>query len=170
MFQLSMQKQTNLCYFVAFSHINVFWFFKKLFIQLFLAALGLHCCTDFSLSAASRGYSVVVVHGLLLVEHRLQGPWASVATECGLSSCSTQVQQLWCTGLVAPQHVLPDQGLNSYLLLWQAGSLPPGLQGSPINVFLKGQDNSNQINNCLSQKKYEIRPKLLIAGINATES
>ena len=43
--------------------------FKKitiLFIYLFLAVLGLHCCSGFSL-VTSRGYSLVAVHGLLIV-------------------------------------------------------------------------------------------------------
>ena len=41
--------------------------------------LGLCCCAGFSLAAASGGYSLVAVHGLLIavaslvVEHRLQG-------------------------------------------------------------------------------------------------
>ena len=34
-------------------------------INLFLAVLGLGCCVGFSLVAVNRGYSVVVVHGLL---------------------------------------------------------------------------------------------------------
>ena len=44
---------------------------------LFLTVLGLCCCTDFPLVVASRGYSLVAVHGLLIVvaslvaEHRL---------------------------------------------------------------------------------------------------
>ena len=44
---------------------------------LFLTVLGLCCCTDFALVVASRGYSLVAVHGLLIVvaslvaEHRL---------------------------------------------------------------------------------------------------
>ena len=44
---------------------------------LFLDVLGLHCCTGFSLVAVSKGYTPVVVHGLLtamaslVVEHRL---------------------------------------------------------------------------------------------------
>ena len=44
--------------------------FKKiiiLFIYLFLAVLGLHCCSGFSLVVTSRGYSLVAVHGLLIV-------------------------------------------------------------------------------------------------------
>ena len=55
------------------------------FIYLFLAVLGLHCCSGFSLVVASRAYSLVAVHGLLtavaslVAEHRLQGAWAGVA-------------------------------------------------------------------------------------------
>ena len=47
------------------------------FIHLFLDVLHLHCCKGFSLVAASRGCSLVAVHGLLIVvaspaaEHRL---------------------------------------------------------------------------------------------------
>ena len=36
------------------------------FIYLLLAALGLRCCTGFSLVAASGGFSLVVVLGLLI--------------------------------------------------------------------------------------------------------
>jgi len=52
---------------------------KNIFTYLFLAVLGLHCCTNFSLVAVSRGYSLVAVHGLLIVvaslvaEHGLLG-------------------------------------------------------------------------------------------------
>ena len=58
-------------------------FFKKyiiLFIYLFLAVLGLCCYKGFSLVAASSGYSLVAVHGLLLLRN----------TDCGAhgrSSC-----------------------------------------------------------------------------------
>ena len=40
--------------------------FKNYFIYLFLAVLGLHCFAGFSLVATSEGYSLVVVHGLLI--------------------------------------------------------------------------------------------------------
>ena len=54
-------------------------FFLSNFIYLFVAALGLHCYTGFSLAVVSRGYSlfIVAVHRLLIavasliVEHRL---------------------------------------------------------------------------------------------------
>ena len=58
----------------------------------------------FSLVVASRGYSRVVVHGLLiavssLAEHRLQGAWASVVAaprlwSAELDSCGYQTQLL----------------------------------------------------------------------------
>ena len=57
---------------VLIQHLD---FFKKNY--LFLAVLGLHYCMGFSLAAVSRGYSVVVVHGLLIAvaslvaQHRL---------------------------------------------------------------------------------------------------
>ena len=52
------------------------YFFIILFI-LFLAALGFLCCVGFSLGAASRGYSLVTVGGLLVVV-------ASLAAESSL--------------------------------------------------------------------------------------
>ena len=79
---------------------------KKLFtyLILFLAVLGLHCCMGFSLVVKSRGYSLVVVHGLLIVraslvaEHGLQGAWASVTAAHGLSSCSSLEHKLHSCG------------------------------------------------------------------------
>ena len=55
--------------------ISLFLF--KIILFLFFAALGLCCCTGFSLVEASRDYSLVAVHGFLIVmaslaaEHRL---------------------------------------------------------------------------------------------------
>ena len=55
--------------------VSGFVFYKAVFF--FLAMLGLRCCTGFSLIAASGGYSLVAVCGLLVVvaslvaEHRL---------------------------------------------------------------------------------------------------
>ena len=51
--------------------------------------LDLCCCVWFSLIAGSWGYCLLLVHGLLIavaslvVEHRLQGAWASVAVVHG---------------------------------------------------------------------------------------
>ena len=55
----SISRKRAICYF--------FLFYFILFIYLFLTVLGLHCCSDFSLVAQSRGYSLVVVCGLLIV-------------------------------------------------------------------------------------------------------
>ena len=78
----------------------------------FLVVLHLHCCRGFSLVVESRAYSLVVVLRLLLavaafvVEHGLWGMQDSVV---GLVGSRAQAQQLWHTGLVAPQHVGSSQ-------------------------------------------------------------
>ena len=60
-------------------------FFKKFSIY-FFTVLGLHCCTGFSLVVVSRGYSLVVVLGLLIAMDSplaqsmgCLGTWASVS-------------------------------------------------------------------------------------------
>ena len=73
-------------------HWSFFFFFNTC--EVFLKNLFISC-TGFSLVAASGGYPVVVMYGLIAVaslvaEHRLQGMWASVAVAGGLSSCSSQ--------------------------------------------------------------------------------
>ena len=47
------------------SHDTVFFFFLIYFIYLFLAALGLRCCTRAFSSCNEQGLLFVVVHGLL---------------------------------------------------------------------------------------------------------
>ena len=65
-------------------------FFLYNFIYLFMVVLGLHCCSGFSLAAASGQYSLVVVCRLLTAA-------ASLVAECwalghgGFSSGSSQV-------------------------------------------------------------------------------
>ena len=64
-----------------FCRLLSFFFFFRLFfynfIYLFLVVLGLCCCVDFPLVEAIQGYSLVVVHELLIAvaslvaEHRL---------------------------------------------------------------------------------------------------
>lgn len=57
--------------------LKVFFFFKSLY--LFLAVLGPHCCSGFSLVVASRGYSLAsVCEFLIVVEHRLLDKRASI--------------------------------------------------------------------------------------------
>ena len=55
----------------------------KLFIYLFLAVLGLHCCADVSLVMESGGYPPVVVLGFLIGV-------ASPVAEHRLNSCGTK--------------------------------------------------------------------------------
>ena len=77
-----------------------------------MAELGLHCSTGFSPVAASRGYSLAVVRGPLivmasLVEHRLQRTGG--LQELQFPASKAQAQWLWCTGLVALWHVGSSQ-------------------------------------------------------------
>ena len=61
----------------------------------FLAALGFHCRESFSLVVASRGYSLVAVHGFL----------AAVASVALVGGSRMQAQELLYLGLVAPRHM-----------------------------------------------------------------
>ena len=56
-------------------------FFKKYIYLLFLAALGLHCLHGLPLVAASRGCSLVAVHGLLTAVVSL-APASSAQAQC----------------------------------------------------------------------------------------
>ena len=84
-----------------------FLFYIIVFIYLFLAVLGLHCCLGFSSLVASRGYSLLAVLGLLillaslLAEHGLYSTQASVVAAPGLQSTgSTAVAHGFRTQLV----------------------------------------------------------------------
>ena len=67
---------------------------KNKFMHLFLAVLGLCCCSGFSLVVVSGGYSSLQCAGfslwwLLVAEHRVLGAWVSVVVTCVLSSCGS---------------------------------------------------------------------------------
>ena len=92
-----------------------FLFFKFIYlIYLFLAVLGLPCCSRAFSTCGERGLLFVAVHGLIMVaslvaELRLQvcglqWSWrvSSVVVAHGLRA---QAQWLWRTGLVAQWHV-----------------------------------------------------------------
>ena len=91
-----------------------FLLYKNSFIYLVLAVLGLCCCAGFS-PVTAHGVLTVVVS--LVVEHRLQGVWASVVAAGARGGCGrcarwlqllgsrAQAQQLWHMGLVALWHV-----------------------------------------------------------------
>ena len=112
-----------------------FWpsFYKTFFHSLFLAVLGLCCCTDFSLVATSGGFSLVAVLSFSLQQLLL---WSMSFTCCSLwaleyrlSSCGSWTQ------LLPSMWIFPDQGSNPCLLPWKADSLPLSHQGSPRNIF-----------------------------------
>ena len=70
-------------------------FFINLFIYLFLAASGLHCCTRAFSGCGERGLLFVVACGLLIVlasrcGARALGTWASEVVAHGLSSCGSR--------------------------------------------------------------------------------
>ena len=70
-----------------------------LFNFLFLAVLGLHCCTRAFSSCGERGLLFIAVHGLLMVgasrcRARALGAQASVVVSCGLSSCGLRALEL----------------------------------------------------------------------------
>ena len=119
--------------------------FLKLFIYLCLAVVSLHCRMDFSVVAASRGYSVVAMHKLLIAVaslvgsmdsrvHRLLQFWqmGSIVEAPGLQSTGSidVAHRLSCS---AAHGIFLDQGSNPHLLHWQADSLPLNHQGSPIS-------------------------------------
>ena len=104
--------------------------------------LGLHYYLGFCLVAASRAYSLVAVHGLLIVvaslveEHGLSGERASVVAAHGLSNCGSRKHRLSSCG--SRKHRLsscdlgtPRPACETFLQCW-ADSLPLSHQGSPI--------------------------------------
>ena len=109
----------------------------SLFIYLFVAVLGLDCCSGFSLAAASEDYSPVAVQWLLLLQSSTQ---ASEAAEHGLS-CSSRILGhrlrsggAW-TQLLHSIQDLPGPRIEPVSPHWQADSLPLSHQGSPCKPF-----------------------------------
>ena len=104
-----------------------------LFIYLFLAVLGLRCCARAFSSCGERGLLFVAVHGLLfamaslVVEHGLQGTWASVLVVCRLSSCGSQTVE----------RRLSSCGAQAQLLCGMWDLPGPGLE--PVSPALAGR-------------------------------
>ena len=77
--------------------------------------LGLHCCARLSLAVASWGYSLVVMHKLLIAivslvaEHKLWSQRASEVAACRFSSCSSQALEHRLSSCIAPWHVRSSQ-------------------------------------------------------------
>ena len=78
---------------------------------------------------------VALLHCLLVAEHRLQGPRASVAAAPGPWRASSIVVtlQLSCS---AAHGIFPTQGSNPRPLRRQAAPFPLSHQGSPSQCFL----------------------------------
>ena len=72
---------------------------------LFLAALGLHCCTWTFSSCGRAGATLLIVVASLVTDHGLQGEWA---------------QYLWLMGLVAPWHMGSSQTRHQTGVPWIA--------------------------------------------------
>ena len=73
------------------------YFYKFIYlIYLFLAALGLRCCTRAFSSCSEWGLLFVTVCGLLTAVASLLRSTGS--RQAGFSSCSMRAQQLWLTG------------------------------------------------------------------------
>ena len=80
-------------------------FFKKIFIYLFLAVLGLQCCVGFSLVVVSGGYSLAVASMDFLLWCLLL-LWGMHSRVCGFNSFSLQ----------ALEHRLVSCGARAWLL------------------------------------------------------
>ena len=107
---------------------------RHLFISLSLAALGLPCCLSplqlWRAGAALQLQRVGPLRWWLLLLQSIG------SRHVGFSSCAPRLQS---TGSIVVTHglscsvacgIFPDQGLNLYLLHWQAGTLPLSHQGS----------------------------------------
>ena len=122
-------------------------FFKKINLFLFLAELGLCCCTRAFSSCGEWGLLSVAVRGLLIAvaslvgEHGLQacGPQqlrhaGSVVVARGLQSTGSAVvvHGLSCS---AACRILPDQDSKLCPLHWQVDSQPLCHQGRPTSYL-----------------------------------
>ena len=110
---------------------RIFFFFFN-FIYVFLAALGLRCCTQALSSCGEWGPLLTTVRGPLTSA-------ASPIAEHGLQARG--LQQLWRMGLAALQHVWSSRTRAPCPLHWQADSTtaPPGKPqhgGSWTEIFM----------------------------------
>ena len=110
------------------------WHLKK-FLCLFLAPLGLRCCS---------GFFLVFIWKLLIA-------MTSLVAELGLQSTGSIVA---AHGLIcaAAHGTFPDQELNPCLLHWQADSLPKSHQGSPV-AFKKCIQDTKRPTPCIADEE-----------------
>ena len=106
--------------------------------------LGLHCCAGSSVVVMNGGCSLVAMGGLLIgvsspvVEHRLQGTWASIVAAYGLNSCGSQALEhrlntcrAWAQ-LLHDMWAFPGSGIEP---VPPALALPLSHQGIPWVIF-----------------------------------
>ena len=139
----------------------VVFFFNLFYFYLFLAVLGLCCCTRALSSCGEWGPLFPAVHGLLPAV-------ASPVAEHGLQVHG--LQQSWCAGSAvvarrlqstgsavvahgpscsAAHGILLDQGSNPCPLRWQTDSQPLCHQGSPCCLFDESySDRCEVISHC----------------------
>ena len=121
----------------------LFLFFINLFIYLFLAALGLRCCTLAFCRCGERGLLFVEearashCSGVFCGGARALGVRPSVVVARGLQSAGSVVvaHGLSCSAACG---IFPDQGSNPCPLHQQADSQPLRHQGSPVLFLLNG--------------------------------
>ena len=117
-----------------------------MYLFLFMAMLGLHCCTGFFSCCYEGGYSsygALASHcsGFSGCNHRLQARGLHQVQHMDSEAMTHQFQSTGSV-VVAHQHsssmahgVLPSQGSNPCLLHWQVDCLPLSHQGSPEIVY-----------------------------------
>ena len=119
-----------------------FFFFFKYFTYLFLAVLGLRCCSGFfSLVAASVGLLSSCragsshCQGFSCSRAQAPGSRVSMVVALRLSSIGSIVlaHRLSCSETCG---IFPNQGSNPCLLHWQVDSLPLSHQRSPGGTIL----------------------------------
>ena len=138
-----------------------------IFVYLFLAVLGLCCCTGFALVVARGGYSLVGVRGLLITvaspvsERGLQSTRTSVVGVRGLISCGAQAAEhklscgVWAYLLLSIQE-LPGPGTEPGSPALAGRFFTTEVPGKPLTAFrntslnlFKNQSNNSQPKVCI---------------------
>ena len=121
----------------VYVHLKLLIFFNKFiyFIYLFLAALGLCCCTQAFSSFGEQGLFIVArayCSDFSCCRAWTLGTWGSVVVARRLQSTGSVVVVHRLSRSVACG-IFSDQGSNLCPLKWQADSQPLDHQGSPLN-------------------------------------
>ena len=131
-----------------------FFFLFYSFIYLFLAALGLHCCTQAFSSCSEQGLLFIAVRRLLIEV-------ASLVVEHGLQACG--LQQLWhmgsavvARGLQSAGSEIMAHGLSCSaacgIFLDQGLNLSPALAGRFLTTAPPGKYHSILFKTCFSSR------------------